>query len=40
MKKGDIMVITGKGPERFITIKGRKIPFNDSEAVKAWRDKN
>ena len=40
LKKGDIMVITGKGPEKFITIKGRKIPFNDSEAVKAWRDKN
>ena len=40
LKKGDIMVITGKGPEKFITIKNKKIPFNDSEAVKAWRDKN
>ncbi len=38
LKKGDILVITGKGPERFITIKDRKIPFNDAEAVKAWRD--
>ena len=39
LKKGDILVITGKGPEKFITIKGKKIPFNDSEAVKNWRDK-
>ena len=38
LKAGDILVITGKGPERFITIKDRKIPFNDAEAVKAWRD--
>ena len=38
LKPGDILVITGKGPERFITIKDRKIPFNDAEAVKAWRD--
>ena len=37
-KKGDILVITGKGPEKFITIKDKKIPFNDSEAVKQWRD--
>ena len=36
----DILVITGKGPERFITIKNQKIPFNDADAVKAWRDKN
>ena len=40
LKKGDILVITGKGPERFITIKDKKIPFNDAEAVKAWRDKH
>lgn len=38
LKAGDILVITGKGPERFITIKDKKIPFNDAEAVKAWRD--
>ncbi|MBR4196835.1 MAG: UDP-N-acetylmuramoyl-L-alanyl-D-glutamate--2,6-diaminopimelate ligase [Synergistaceae bacterium] len=38
LKAGDILVITGKGPERFITIKNNKIPFNDAEAVKAWRD--
>lgn len=38
LKAGDILVITGKGPEKFITIKGKKIPFNDAEAVKSWRD--
>lgn len=38
LKKGDILVITGKGPERFITLKGKKIPFNDTEAVMKWRD--
>ena len=38
LKKGDILVITGKGPERFITIKDQKIPFNDAEAVKNWRN--
>ena len=37
LKAGDILVITGKGPEKFITIKGKKIPFNDAEAVKNWR---
>ena len=36
----DILVITGKGPEKFITLeKGRKIPYNDSECVKAWCSK-
>ena len=38
LKAGDILVITGKGPEKFITIKDKKIPFNDAEAVKSWRD--
>ncbi len=38
LKEGDILVITGKGPERFIILKDEKIPFNDAEAVKTWRD--
>ena len=38
LKKGDILVITGKGPEKFITLKGQKIPFNDTEAVMKWRN--
>ena len=37
LKPGDILAITGKGPEKFITIKGRHIPFNDAEAVNAWK---
>ena len=38
LKSGDILVITGKGPEKFILIKDKKIPFNDSQTVTAWRD--
>lgn len=37
LKSGDILVITGKGPEKFILIKDKKIPFNDSEAVLKWK---
>lgn len=37
LKPGDILAITGKGPEKFITIKGKHIPFNDAEAVNAWK---
>ncbi|MBQ7734152.1 MAG: UDP-N-acetylmuramoyl-L-alanyl-D-glutamate--2,6-diaminopimelate ligase [Synergistaceae bacterium] len=37
MKAGDILVVTGKGPEKFITIKDKKIPFNDTEEIKKWR---
>ncbi|MBQ9573908.1 MAG: UDP-N-acetylmuramyl-tripeptide synthetase, partial [Synergistaceae bacterium] len=38
LRSGDILVITGKGPEKFILIKDKKIPFNDSQTVTAWRD--
>ncbi len=34
LKPGDILVITGKGPEKFIIIKDKYIPFNDSEEVR------
>ena len=37
LKSGDILVITGKGPEKFIQIKDKKIPFNDTEAVLKWK---
>ena len=37
-KKGDILVITGKGPEKFITIKNKQIPYNDSQEIIKWRD--
>jgi UDP-N-acetylmuramoyl-L-alanyl-D-glutamate--2,6-diaminopimelate ligase len=33
---GDALVVSGKGPEKFLTIKGRKIPFNDAEIVEEW----
>jgi UDP-N-acetylmuramoyl-L-alanyl-D-glutamate--2,6-diaminopimelate ligase len=33
---GDVLVVSGKGPEKFLTIKGRKIPFNDAETVEEW----
>ncbi len=36
LNSNDILIITGKGPERFITIGNNKIPFNDAEAVKKW----
>ena len=36
LKENDILIITGKGPEKFITIGNNKIPFNDAEAVKKW----
>ncbi|MBQ7196030.1 MAG: UDP-N-acetylmuramoyl-L-alanyl-D-glutamate--2,6-diaminopimelate ligase [Synergistaceae bacterium] len=38
LKPGDILVITGKGPEKFILIGDQKIPFNDSEAVNKWKN--
>jgi UDP-N-acetylmuramoyl-L-alanyl-D-glutamate--2,6-diaminopimelate ligase len=33
---GDVVLIAGKGPERFIEYKTRKVPFVDSEAVLEW----
>ncbi|MDR1379233.1 MAG: UDP-N-acetylmuramoyl-L-alanyl-D-glutamate--2,6-diaminopimelate ligase [Synergistaceae bacterium] len=33
---GDVLVVSGKGPEKFLTINGRKIPFNDAETVEEW----
>ena len=39
LKPDDILVLTGKGPEKFILIKDKKIPFNDAEAVNAWNKK-
>lgn len=38
---GDIVAISGKGPEPYILIKGNKIPYSDSEAVTSWgRDRD
>lgn len=34
--ENDILVVTGKGPEKYILVKGEKIPHNDANAVKEW----
>jgi UDP-N-acetylmuramoyl-L-alanyl-D-glutamate--2,6-diaminopimelate ligase len=34
---GDVLVISGKGPEKFLTIGDQKIPFNDAETVEEWK---
>ncbi|MDR1510988.1 MAG: UDP-N-acetylmuramoyl-L-alanyl-D-glutamate--2,6-diaminopimelate ligase [Synergistaceae bacterium] len=33
---GDIVLVAGKGPERFIDFGTHKIPFDDSETVREW----
>ncbi|MGI6784517.1 MAG: UDP-N-acetylmuramoyl-L-alanyl-D-glutamate--2,6-diaminopimelate ligase [Aminivibrio sp.] len=33
---GDIVAVTGKGPEKFISIKGRFIPYSDRDTVLEW----
>ncbi len=37
---GDVVVISGKGPENYILIKGQKIPYSDSQAVRTWATDN
>ena len=34
---GDVVVISGKGPERYLQIGSEKIPYSDAETVKSWR---
>lgn len=36
LKAGDIFAIAGKGPENYMEIKGRKIPFLDKQIVLDW----
>ena len=33
---GDVVVISGKGPERYLQIGAEKIPYSDAETVNAW----
>ena len=33
----DVLVVSGKGPEKFLTIKDRKIPYSDAETVEEWK---
>ena len=37
-KPGDVVVVTGKGPERQILFADHAIPFEDREAVLAWAE--
>jgi UDP-N-acetylmuramoyl-L-alanyl-D-glutamate--2,6-diaminopimelate ligase len=32
----DVLVVSGKGPEKFLTIGEQKIPHNDAEVVEEW----
>jgi UDP-N-acetylmuramoyl-L-alanyl-D-glutamate--2,6-diaminopimelate ligase len=32
----DIVLVTGKGPERYIIIGERRIPYNDAETIEEW----
>ena len=33
---GDVVVVSGKGPEKFLIIQGKKIPYSDAETVDEW----
>ncbi len=32
----DVVVVSGKGPEKYIIVKDKKIPYNDAETVKSY----
>ncbi len=36
LKEGDITAIIGKGPENYMEIKGKKIPFLDKDILTGW----
>lgn len=33
---GDVVVVSGKGPERYLQIGERKMPYSDAETVNSW----
>ncbi len=33
---GDMVVISGKGPEDYILMKGEKFPYSDADAIRRW----
>jgi UDP-N-acetylmuramoyl-L-alanyl-D-glutamate--2,6-diaminopimelate ligase len=36
MRPGDVLVVSGKGPEKFLSIGTKRLPYNDAETVRAW----
>lgn len=34
---GDVIVVSGKGPEKYLLIRDQKIPYSDAETVAEWR---
>ena len=36
LKPGDVLVVSGKGPEKYLEIRGKKTPYSDAEAVRSW----
>lgn len=35
-REGDVVAVTGKGPEKFINIRGKNIPYSDRETILEW----
>ena len=33
---GDVVVVSGKGPERYLEMRGARMPYNDAETVDSW----
>ena len=33
---GDVVVVSGKGPERYLEMRGERMPYNDAETVDSW----
>lgn len=34
--EGDVLVVSGKGPEKFLTIRDQKIPYSDAGTIEEW----
>jgi UDP-N-acetylmuramyl-tripeptide synthetase/UDP-N-acetylmuramoyl-tripeptide--D-alanyl-D-alanine ligase len=40
VKAGDIVVLSGKGPEKYIIIGDKYLPYSDTEEVRSWLENN
>ena len=40
MRKGDILLLLGKGHEHFMKVKGEKIYFNELECIESYKKKH